>query len=413
MTTQFRYGAGSIASLRIDPARLLAQCHAPRGAALADPAAAVREALENPLEFPPLARATVPGDRIVVAVESGGPRPAALAAGVVRAAVASGAEPDQIQIVSVRTSDDDHESSLRDAWDDTPDADLAAVVQWIEHDPADRSQLAYLAASRQNLPILFHRALCDADLVIPVGYARLDSVFGTWGDSGGVYPTFSDTATIERFRSIEHFQSPAGLTRLRQDAADAAEQLGIFFGVLAVPDAMGELLHVVAGKSSAVARRAADACRAAWRHSVPRRASLVIASVVGGRGAQGWDNVARAIAAAAKIVEPGGAIAICGDLAASPGAALARLARASSAGGAVARMRRDRSPDGWAAFQLAQVLDEVSVYLLSELAPEVVEGLGVTPIANLDEVERLAASHPSCILLEGAQYIAVELENDA
>ncbi len=407
MATRSRPIESLLASLQIGDARLLGD-GPPALVESVDPAQAVFDALADPIDFPPLSKATVPGDRIAIAIEPGGPRAAALAAGAVRAAVASGAEPDQIQVVSVKAEAGGPPRDPRDQLD----ADLAAQVRWIVHDPANRDQLAYLAASRSNLPILVHRALFDADLVIPIGCARLESVFGYWGPGGAVFPHFSDAKTIEQFRAIDHCQSPTRMAHLRREAAEAAEQLGVFLAVQAIPNAAGEISQVMAGQSKTLAEWSDQECRAVWRRTVGRMASLVIATVVGDKGAQTWDNVARAIATAAKVVEPGGAIAIYSELAAPPGASLGRMARGLGRGGKRAERIHGGSPDGWAAFQLAKVLDEVSVYLASELAPDVVEAIGVAPIGDLVEIRRLAASHPTCIVLEGAQYAQVELEVD-
>ena len=75
------------------------QCGTPQGVPLADPAAAVAAALEQPLEYPPLAQATTPGDRVVVVLGSGLPQVAQITAAIVRALMASGIDPDGITIL--------------------------------------------------------------------------------------------------------------------------------------------------------------------------------------------------------------------------------------------------------------------------------------------------------------------------
>ena len=51
-----------------------------------------------------------------------------------------------------------------------------------------------------------------------------------------------------------------------------------------------------------------------------RAASLVVAAIEGGRPQQTWENLGRTLATAARLVEDGGAIAVCCELAAAPGA---------------------------------------------------------------------------------------------
>ena len=66
---------------------------------MADPAAAVAAALEQPLEYPPLAKTTTPGDRVVVVLGPELPQVAQVTAAVVQALMASGIDPDGITIL--------------------------------------------------------------------------------------------------------------------------------------------------------------------------------------------------------------------------------------------------------------------------------------------------------------------------
>ncbi|NIP84393.1 MAG: hypothetical protein GTO03_02075, partial [Planctomycetales bacterium] len=83
----------------MDQDALVAVCGRPRHAALDDPAAAVAAALVDPVEFPSLATAIVPGDRIAVALGVGVPSAAELVAGVVRALLEAGAAAEDISVL--------------------------------------------------------------------------------------------------------------------------------------------------------------------------------------------------------------------------------------------------------------------------------------------------------------------------
>ena len=74
MPSILRYGADSSVAFDLPADVLLAECDAPRGQPLDDPAAAVAAALDDPIEFPPLAQAVVPGDLVALAVEPGLPQ---------------------------------------------------------------------------------------------------------------------------------------------------------------------------------------------------------------------------------------------------------------------------------------------------------------------------------------------------
>ena len=66
-----RYGSDSRCAIQVDPQRVVAQQTAPTP--LDDVGGAARNALENPLDFPPLQQAIVPGDAIVVALDADTP----------------------------------------------------------------------------------------------------------------------------------------------------------------------------------------------------------------------------------------------------------------------------------------------------------------------------------------------------
>ena len=73
------------------------------------------------------------------------------------------------------------------------------------HDPANRRNLAYLAASEGGQPILFNRLLTDADVVLPVGCMQREHSAGYFGIHTTIYPEYSDQHTQARFRKHDRF----------------------------------------------------------------------------------------------------------------------------------------------------------------------------------------------------------------
>ena len=157
----------------------------------------------------------------------------------------------------------------------------------------------------------------------------------------------------------------------------------------------------------------ASAVWTAWNSSVPWRASLVVAALSGPASEQTWLNVARAMAAALRVVEEGGAIAVCSDLkeAGRTGRALVGVHRKSRNGTARNRARAAESMP-WPRHSWSKLSAAARVYLLSGLPPAVVEDLGLTPIDGAEQLQRLAAQQPSCILLANAQYAIATPEGE-
>ena len=125
---------------------------------MADPGRAVAAALEQPLEYPPLAQTTTPGDRVAIVLGAGLPQVAQLAAAVVQTLLASGIDADGITILQGEADAAAAENPLQLI----PPA-AANRIRLLAHDPTKRRELAYLAAAESGEPILLNRHLTDAE----------------------------------------------------------------------------------------------------------------------------------------------------------------------------------------------------------------------------------------------------------
>jgi nickel-dependent lactate racemase len=287
-------------------------------------------------------------------------------------------------------------------------AGLRQRVALAVHDPDDRRELAYLAADEAGEPILINRALHEADVVLPVGCLRGEQSAGYFDIHGVIYPTFSDTKTLQRFRVIGTLNGQAARRReLVANVDQVAWLLGVTLTVQLVPAGGEEVLQVLAGLSDSVRQRGHDRYHAAWDWPVQRQADLVLAAIEGGPGQQTWENVGRALHVAESFVSEGGAIAVCCELSAPPGPAMQHLAGESSREAALRHVAKKRPVDALPAAQLAYALDRSKVYLLSRLDAAVVEELEMIPIGGVDELTRLAKKYRSCILLSNAANVTV------
>ena len=409
MPATLRYGIDSSVHLELPDGVLLAECGAPQGKPLDDPAAATAYALADLIDYPPLARSTTPGDRVVLPLDPGVPQADKIVAAAVRSLVEAGVQPDGLTVLRTRA---DAEAGLGDPrpW---LSGQVSERITLAAHDPTRRREIAYLASTDTGAPVLLNRAITEADVVIPIGCFGSPSSAGYYGIHTAVFPTFSDQRTIQRFRS------PASLDvhgHAKRKPAKVADEVGWLLGVTltiqVIPGPGDASLHVVAGQTDAVGRRARQLYEAAWRSSVPRRASLVVAAIEGSAAQRTWDNVGGAWAAGGALVEDGGAVALCCDLAAEPGPAVQQLAAARVREEAMRWIRRERPEDALSATLLARVLDWAAVYLLSRLDRSLVEDLEIAPIARAAELVRLAGRHESCILLANAPHAMVTLDQD-
>jgi nickel-dependent lactate racemase len=403
MNPTLKYGVSAILEFDLAEGALVANCLAPTGM---DDAAAVdsaQKAIQAPLDFPPLRQATVPGDHVVVALGPSVPQAADLVAAIVPELLAGGTAPEDITILREPppsgTAAADPRSRLPPPLQDT--------VQLVSHDPAHRDGLSYLAADAQGAPIYLNRLLCDADLIVPVGCLRVDSVNhngnpGIWNDT--LYPTFSDQATLDHFSPNGVPLTAGQLTHRHRQVDQVAWLLGVQITAQAVPGASDSTLQIFAGTPKTVFHQGLARCKSAWQCEVPHRANLVVAGIGGGASQQSWVSIGRALDAALQIVNDEGAIVLCTELQEQPGPALQLLSHSSDIETTRSRLRKQRSPDAPLARRLAESLDRFTVYLLSNLAEDEVTSLGFAYVANPQEITRLATHHNSCILLPDAQY---------
>ena len=420
--TVLRYGTDSSVALQFAVEVPVEQCGVPQGVPLANPAVAIAAALEQPLEYPPLKQTTTPGDRVVVALGSGVPQVAQITAVLVQALMDSGIAPDGITILQneadVTAGQENLSGSVgfQPAYIENPlrliPEPAAQRIRLLTHDPADRRNLAYLAASEGGQPILLNRLLTDADVVLPVGCTQREHSAGYFGIHTTIYPEYSDQQTQARFRKHDRFTGNGHHRELQHEVNNVAWLLGVNFSLQVVPAAGDGILHVLAGQSDVVRRQCRELYRAAWLRSVAARVNLVVAAIEGGPRQQTWENLGRMLEGAMGLVEEEGAIAVCCDLAAAPGPALQRLIGAPSREEAVRQIRRENPRDALPALQLARALETHRVYLLSRLAPGLVEELEMIPIAGPDELARLAERNSSCLVLANAVRAMVRVAGE-
>lgn len=368
---------------------------------VSDPAAAARAALESPLNYPALAEAVVPGDQLAIAIDAAVPDAANILRGVIAVAEAAGIEPAAIAVVS---SDEGFCHALRDEFDDR--------VRVVIHDPEDQENLALLGLNEKNERLLVNRTIFEADVVLPIGCARLSGVVGN-GVFDSLFPRLSDEETIGRMQTPTQRGTLGRLNKLREKADEAGWLLGVALVMQVVPGKDGSVAEVVAGDARAVTERVQQACEALWSYRAPRRASLVIANITGGPLEQTWDNVGRTLAAIEPLVEEYGAVAICSDLQEGPGHALGQLIGCSDFEQVEQDIRNDHSADSWPAWQLARALQRGPVYFLSQLPADDVEEMGLAPIESLDELERLARNQSSCIVIDDSQHTLATVTSEA
>jgi hypothetical protein len=375
------------------PGQRIACLHGPAG--LADAGAAVRAALELPFAYPPLRRALTPDDHIVVVVDEELPDLAGLLVPVLEHVGSAGIDAEAITLLCPT-------STASPAWIDQLPDELDAVRVEV-HDAKDRRRLAYLATTAAGRRLDLNRTLVDADQVIVLTGRRYDPYLGYGGAEGALFPTLTDEKTREEALRHPHLEAPGRKPwPLRQEAIEVAYLLGQPFYVQVIASVGDGVAHVVAG--------AGDACRegerlldAGWRPHVSGLADTVIATLTGDPARHSFADLAGAVAAAARVVQPKGRIILLTDAPAvlPPGAEA--ILEAGEPQAALAALKNVPAGERVPLLQWAQAAGHARLSILGNLPEETVEELFASPLSGPAQVQRLVAGGGDCLVLQDAQ----------
>jgi lactate racemase len=366
--------------------RLVGHWSGPSAGSGSDARSMALEQFEAPIDFPPISRAVVPGDRVVVPLDPTTPELTAIL-GALASALRT-AEVESITVVSTAPEP----------------TNLPAGVAWLVHDPDDKTGVAYLASTSTERRIYLNRQLTDADIVIPVGTLGYDATLGYRGPWSAIYPAISNRETLTRYRglAIEDVPDREKPSSSLLESSEVSWLLGCQFQVGVLADIAG-VLRVVAGLESAVRAEGAKAIDDAWTFRVVERADVVVAGV----GAPGrittFDDLASGLATASRLVRRGGKIVALTRVRDELGPALQRVSGAENPRSALNRLRgHEADPDYLAARRIAEATAWADVYLHSALDTDIVEDLALIAVDRPEEARKLASAAPSCTLLSQA-----------
>jgi len=400
------YGQSRRFSFEMDATRIVASRPAPPP--LPDPGKAVERALEQPLDFPPLARAVVPGDRIVLAMDRHVPQAACLIKHVWRVLEGSGIRPEDVLILQPAGLLGE---PLADPRHELPESARTAI-HWKVHDPTAEDSQAYLATTAAGERIYLSRELIDADLVISIGEIAFDPLLGYRGTGSVYYPGLSSTEAVARAHGQGHRElGPDDARPLRQMIDEISWLLGTQFTIQVVAAEGTGVAEVLAGLDHSVLDRGKAALANHWLVRLRERPQTVVIAVDQDAAGHGWEQLGAALATARNLVEKDGRIVILSELAAELKEGMTLLRESEDPRDALKPLRQKAPPDLLAATQVAASVDWARVYLLSQLPSDLVEELFMVPLQNEKEVERLLAVCESCLFLGGAQHTYGQIES--
>lgn len=373
-------------------------------------ATAVRAALQQPLDLPPVHAAIVPGDRVVLAVEPNTPILAEVVAAVWEELAAAGVQATDVLILQPA----DLPGRPRfDPRSQLPEAIRAQVV-WKIHDPTAADSCGYLASSAAGERIYLAREILDADFVLPISLAGFDPLLGYKPPGNVLYPGLSNLEAYKKALGVAHQElQPEHERPLRQLILEISWLLGALYSVQVLPSARrGLATGVLIGQPEAVFARTQSLLDEHWRVRVTERVETVLVAVPTTGHDVHWEDLGRALQAAQGLVQRGGRIIALTDLqqAAGPGVQLLKDQRSPRV--ALPPLRALAPEDLIPATQLATAADWAQIYLLSQLPASDVEDLFCQPLESEAELVRLLGGLEQCVVLGGAQFMHGEVTGD-
>jgi nickel-dependent lactate racemase len=365
-----------------------------RPTSLADPAAAVRAALESPSEFPPLRRALTPDDQVAVLVDERLPQLPALLVAILEHLLQAGIDPGAITLLCPP-------SSPGQPWlDELPETfeDVRCEV----HVPRDRQRLSFVTTMKKGRQLYFNRTAVDAAQLVVLTGRRYDPLLGYGGGEGLLYPAFCDEPTRNEASQLLSLDVPGQKPwRMRREAAEAAWLLGVPFFVQVIEGPGDTVANVVTGAASSLdeGQRLQDA---QWRRTVSGTVDTVVAGLSGDPARHGFAELADALSCAARVLRPNGRILLLSEARPAAGPSSALLGEADDPAAALAEIKRQKNYELRAAWQWATVAQQARIFLLSGLDDDTVEDLFAVPLKDLGQAQRLVAASEACLFLGDA-----------
>ena len=272
------------------------------------------------------------------------------------------------------------------------------------HDADNEADLVHLGATSRGTPVWINRRFLEADLRVVVGNVEPHQFQGFSGGVKSAAIGLAGRRTVNR----NHARMVHPLAQLgryagnpaRQDVEEIGGMIGVHFALNAVLNGQKQIVRAVAGEPQAVMEAAIPLSLQVSQAPVAAPFDLVIASAGGHPKDLNLYQAQKALAHAALVTRDRGAVIV---VAACPEGAGSRAYEAWMRGvgsyeAVFAKFEREGFRVGpHKAFQVARDAARVQTFLVSEMAPELVQRLLLTPAASIDAALRLALGGlPTC-----------------
>ena len=391
MILEFGYG-NTVQKVEVPAGNLLAYLQANPMAHARHGQEAVRYALENPIGTPRLKLLVKPGMKIaIVTSDISRPLPSYdMLPPVLESLQNAGIPTEDITVVFALGSHRNHtEAEMRRLVGDA----VYETVRCVDSDPNDCIHMGVTAA---GTPVDITRIVAEADFRICLGNIEFHYFAGYSGGAKAIMPGVSTHDAIQaNHRMMVSQDACAGKLQgnpLREDIEDAGNICGIHYIVNAVLDEHKHIVYAVAGDVTAAHRVGCAYLDKMYRTPIPQKADIVLVSQGGAPKDANLYQTQKALDNAKHAVRKGGTIILIGACQEGFGSAKFEswLTQAPTAHSMVERIGREFELGGHKAAAIGMVLENADIDFVSEMDPDLVKSIFLTPRASAQEALDLA-----------------------
>lgn len=402
-----KYGKGKV-GFSLDPELVKAELTIKKAPVLADPAAAVREAIRNPIGTKPLREIVKPGQTVAFVVND----PTRVANSHVFMPVLL----DELNAVGVADKDMFVIFSLGTHRDMTPEEmqeavgpEVAKRLRMYNSNARDDSQFVYFGTTSRGTPVWFNKLVAEVDHIICTGSVVHHFFSGFGGGRKAMLPGVAKYETIRHNHSMM-FDENAVIGRLEgnpvyHDQVEGVEMLRPSFLLNVVLNEKKEFLQAFAGDYIEAHFAACKFVDEIYGTVVPEPADLVIASCGGYPKDINVYQLQKTMDNAWGAVRPGGVVIVLGECVEGSGSALYEktMQQYPSPEKVEAALRANFEIGAHKAYAVTRLMKKAEFILVSRLEPELAKTLLFTPAKDVEEALAMAFAKvgpkPSVILM--------------
>lgn len=417
---ELKYGRRSL-NFALDENRFrLLDREAPNQSPLSD--ADIGEALDSPIESPPLEEILSPGESVLIVV-CDGTRATASAQVVnvlVRRIIQNGIAPTDIAIIFATGI---HRPVTPDEKKELLTPFIVQRIKTIDHDPYDSTGLVALGTTPRGTAVEVNRALKDFSHVIITGGIGFHYFAGFTGARKSICPGLASAQTIQATHMLaldfERGGRRAGVgtglldgNAVHEECERIADMVKPSFSVSSVVDERGRAVWVYAGHRSAAHRAGCIEYLATHSITIGPKRDLAIVSCGGSPYDINLIQAHKALDMAAYACKDGGTIILlaeCREGLGSPD--FRKWFDEKSSRALAARLREGYEVNGQTAWALLTKAERYRILLVSELRREDVERMHMIAARSLDEALAQAYTYTEgYILPRGAALLPLAQE---